>query len=204
MSVRYYVRRPGQRVEDLTPAGTVQVEPAVLAWRSTVPEKAPTLELREGRAAEQAPRTLRAARSVGVGLVLLAIAPAVLWGAARARAAFERRERRPSARATRGETREALKSLRTLDLGGATERRDAYARLNTVLRKHVADTAGVPELTLTPEQLAMRLRQTRTRLDADAVSRILAECDVARYGPADLLPPSDRFLESVEATERLL
>ena len=49
LSARYYARRPGQRLQDIAPAGEVQVPGAVIAFRSTLPDQ-PTYELRDGRA----------------------------------------------------------------------------------------------------------------------------------------------------------
>ena len=39
MSARYYERRPGQRLQDIAPAGEVQVPGAVIAFRSTLPDQ---------------------------------------------------------------------------------------------------------------------------------------------------------------------
>jgi hypothetical protein len=41
-------------------------------------------------------------------------------------------------------------------------------------------------------------------MQAEGVGEVLTECDRARFGPTEILPRSDQFRESVEATERLL
>jgi len=41
ISVRYYTRRPGQRLQDMAPAGEVTVPGAVVAFRSTLPDSQP-------------------------------------------------------------------------------------------------------------------------------------------------------------------
>jgi len=45
ISVRYYTRRPGQRLQDMAPAGEVTVPGAVVAFRSTLPDSQPMYAL---------------------------------------------------------------------------------------------------------------------------------------------------------------
>ena len=45
-SVRYYARRPGQRLTDAAPAGEVSIPGAVLAFRSMLPDAQPTYDIR--------------------------------------------------------------------------------------------------------------------------------------------------------------
>ena len=65
LSARYYARRPGQRLQDIAPAGEVQVPGAVIAVRSTLPDL-PVYELRDGRA--PTPRHAIFARTASIGL----------------------------------------------------------------------------------------------------------------------------------------
>ena len=62
ISARYYQRRPGQRLQDMAPAGEVQIPGAAVSFRSTIPENQPTYALRDGRDSALAPRVLRARR----------------------------------------------------------------------------------------------------------------------------------------------
>ena len=43
ISVRYYARRPGQRLQDIAPAGEVVVPGATVSFRSTLPDAQPSL-----------------------------------------------------------------------------------------------------------------------------------------------------------------
>jgi hypothetical protein len=204
LAVRYYVRQPGQRAEDVTPAGEIQVPGAVLAWRSTIPENLQSVDLRAERRAEPVPQVLRVARPVGIGLVLVSIAPVALWGLSRAQAARGPRVKRRSPRASRNEARATLEALRNADTATETDRREAYGRLNTALRRHVGVVAGMPALALTPEEVVKRLQVGGSKLQPEGVGEVLTECDRARFGPPEIVPPSDQFQEAVTATERLL
>ena len=66
LSVRYYARRQGERLQDVAPAGDVQVPGAVLAFRSTLPENQPDFAVRAGRAPQ--PRAAAFARASQIGL----------------------------------------------------------------------------------------------------------------------------------------
>ena len=67
ISVRYYARRPGQRLQDMAPAGEVVVPGAVVAYRSTLPDTQPVPGLRDRRAAATAESVLRARAIDGAG-----------------------------------------------------------------------------------------------------------------------------------------
>src|SRR5439155_26103911 len=60
LSARYYERRPGQRLQDIAPAGEVRIPGATIAFRSTLPEQ-PSYGLRDGR--DPAPRQAWFARA---------------------------------------------------------------------------------------------------------------------------------------------
>jgi hypothetical protein len=204
LAVRYYMRQPGQRAEDVTPAGEVQVPGALLAWRSTIPENLQSVDLRAERRAEAVPELLRVARPVGIGLVLVSVAPVALWGLSRLQASRGPRVKRRSPRASRAEARAALEALRNAETGTEAERRDAYSRLSSALRKHVEVVAHMPALALTPDEVVTRLRTGSSKMQAEGVGEVLNECERARYGPPPIVPPSDQFQECVTAAERLL
>lgn len=204
LSVRYYARRPGQRAEDLAPAGQVQVPGLVLAWRSTIPEGVKVLGLRDARPSEQIPAMFRVARPIGLTLILASVAPVALWAASRVRAIRRPRERRPSRRASRNEAISAFGKLSVDGAGTDADCREAYARLNTIVRRHVAEVTGVPAFALTAEELGQRLRQQPSRFPGESIERVLAECDRACYGGPRVVPTADQFRESVDAVQRLV
>jgi hypothetical protein len=201
-AARYFVRRPGQRPEDAVPAGEVRIPGAVLAARSTLPEELQTLDLRTGRPFDPLPSRLRFARPVGIGLLILSAAPIGLW-----LAAFARKMRRPhqrrSTRASRDEIRGALEQLRSIDASAASERREAFARLDKILRGHLAQVGAIPALALTADEVSERFGGS-DRIAADQLTSVLADCESARYAPPDRVPSADRLRTAVETTEALV
>jgi hypothetical protein len=200
--VRYYVRRAGQQPRDAKPVGEVRIPGAVIARRDTLPDDLPNLDLRDEGAAHEIPITLRAARSVGIGLMALAAAPLAIWGAALVHRSRSR-VKRPSARTVRAHARSALDELRALDTASESGRREAYGRLDQALRKHLADTRGIPAQALCAEEVAARL-QAAGSAQSEVAGELLAECERARYGPPDRLPPAERFGAALETAEQIL
>src|SRR5204862_254652 len=76
---------------------------------------------------------LAALQPIGVGLVIVSIVPAALWVAVLVGRARTRTVRR-SARQVRHEEQETLESLHAMDLGSEAGRRDAYDRVNALVR----------------------------------------------------------------------
>lgn len=203
MSVRYYVKRPGQRLEDAAPAGEVQVPAAVIAFRSLQPDESTTIDVRDGR--PPTPRRLRytALQPLGIALMLVSVVPAALFAATMA-ARRRRRAATKSARQVRHEERASLEAVRALDLTAPEQRREAYSRLDALVRAHLRDTAGVPAPALTAGEIASALSARSARVPLDLVSSVLAACDAARYAPPDLLPPSDVCRRAIEEAGQVL
>jgi hypothetical protein len=199
--VRYYVRRAGERPEDVSPAGEVQVPGAIVARRSTLPDELPGLDLRTDAAIADAGGMLRTAGPIGIGLIVLAAAPLAIWIAAlivgpRSRAP------RPHARAVRAQARSALEEVRAMDVGSEAGRREAYGRLERAVRQHLTDTRGIPAHALSAGEVATRL-QAAGAPNADDAGQLLAECERARYAPPDRLPTAERFGDTLGAAERM-
>jgi hypothetical protein len=203
LTVRYYVKRPGQRLEDAAPAGEVTVPPALIAFRSALPDGQETYGVRDGRAPH--PRRVRYAllRPIGVGLVLIAIVPAALVVVAAVRRDRSRRTKR-SARELQHEERASLEAVRALDISAPDGRRDAYARLNTLVRDHVQQAAGVGAPGLTPEEVEAALSSRGRGAPIELVAAVLSACDQARYAPPDALPSADACRQTIEQSEQVL
>lgn len=203
--VRYYVRRARQRLEDAAPAGEVRVPGSALALRSTLPDELTRLATRDGRGSEPLPAALAYARPVGLALVLLSAAPVALWAfgvARRARATRSRSQKRQ--RQSSSSTRSALEALRDADVQDAAARRDAFSRLDALLRQHLAVAADLPARALTAAEITARLRANGKALPADSIGALLLDCERARYGPPGRLPPAERFRSGVAVVEGLL
>jgi hypothetical protein len=203
MSVRYYRRRPGQGVEGAAPAGEAPVPGVIVAFRSALPEDQDTYPLRDRRAAALRPQLSGAAQPIGVGLVVASIAPVLLWTIARVRDRRPRTERR-SIRQVQQEERTSLESVRAIDLGAADLRRDAYTKVNTLVRDHLRDVCGIAGPSLTPAEIGPALSSRSARIPVETVAALLAECDTARYGPAEALPSADACRAAIDQAAEVL
>ncbi len=204
ISVRYYTRRPGQRLQDMAPAGEVTVPGAVVAFRSTLPDSQPMYALRDGRdSTDRHPLFVRA-ESIGLALVIVSLAPALFVVAAAVRRRTARAPGRKSARQVRKDKHDRLERLRTLDVSTEDERRRAYDEISAAVREHVAGAAGVPAASLTAAELDEALQATRGRVPRESVSRLIASCDAARYGPPSAVPSAQQCRDALAAAEQVL
>jgi hypothetical protein len=202
LSVRYYVRRAGQRLEDAAPAGEIQVPAVAIAFRSTLPE-AQEYSLRDSRTATPRPRLFALAPSLGLALVIVSFAPVIFWTAA----AVARRRQRPahrSVRQVRSDERASLQAARELDLSSEHARREAYTKVDVLVREHLRDMCGVPGRSLTPAEVKPALAARGARIDGDRVAAVLEACERARYAPIDAVPSVEACREAMAEAERLL
>jgi hypothetical protein len=202
LSVRYGRRRAGQRLEESTPAGELLVPGLSLALRSTLPDDLTSGDARDRRPLEPAPALVRLAQPVGLGLILLSAAPLIVWAGAFVKSKAPRRRR--DTRAVRNQTRAALEQLAAVDAASEDGRREGYTRLDAIVRQHVAEITDIPARALTPAELAARLGTVRNPLPAEDIAAVLQECERARYGTAAVLPPPQRFRDSVSTVEQAL
>ena len=204
ISVRYYARRPGQRLQDMAPAGEVVVPGAVIAYRSTLPDVQPAPGLRDRRAEGTRKPFFVRAQSVGLALVVVSLAPAVVIAGAAVRRRTVRRPGRRSVREIKKEKRDTLERLRALEVGTEEERRRAYDEISAAVRQHVAATAHVPAPSLTAAEVDAALDGTRTRVPRESVTALLAASDTARYGPPQALPSVQECRDALARAEEVL
>jgi hypothetical protein len=202
MSARYYARRPGQRLQDIAPAGEVQVPGAVIAFRSTLPDQ-PTYELRDARGMVPRHPILARAASIGLALVVISLAPAAFVAVALLRRR-PRRSGRRSARQIRMDHRAALERLRSLEVTTEDDRRKAYDEISAAVRQHVAATSGVPAPGLTAAEVDAALETAGGRLPRESVTSLLVACDAARYGPPQALPSAQACRDALTSAEQVL
>jgi hypothetical protein len=202
LSARYYERRPGQRLQDIAPAGEVQIPGAVIAFRSTLPDQ-PAYELRDGRAPEVRRLWFARAESMGLAMVVISLAPAVFVGLALLRRRTRQTGRR-SARQARQDHRARLERLHSLDVTTEEDRRRAYDEISTAVRQHLAATAGVPAPGLTAAEVDAALEHAGGRVSRESVTSLLASCDGARYGPPQALPSAQACRDALASAEQVL
>jgi hypothetical protein len=203
LTVRYYVKGPGQRLEDAAPAGEVVVPAGVISFRSTLPDRQETYEIRDGRAARPRPLQYALLQSIGIGLALVAIVPAAFAAAGAVRRRRPRQARR-SARQVRHEERVSLEAVRAMDLSTPAGRRDVYSRLNALVRDHLQAVAGINAANLTPAEIDVALTSCGARVPLEVVAAVLAACEQARYAPLEAVPSNETCRQTIEQSDQLL
>jgi hypothetical protein len=206
LSARYYVRRAGQRLEEAPPAGTVQVPGAVIGFRSLLPDDQPSYPPRDARPAEARASRFRVLQPVGLGLILLSIAPVALLALAGLRHAQQRRRTttRRSLRQSRQALQASLEAVRAANPTSVEERRDAFDRLDALVREHLSNTCGVSAASLTPPEIVAALAARRSTAPVELASSVLATCELARYAPPALLPSVSVWQDTLAHAEQVL
>lgn len=202
MSARFYARRPGQRLQDIAPAGEVPIPGATIAFRSTLPDQ-PTYALRDGRGMVPRQMVFARAASIGLALVVISLAPAAFVAVALLRRRTRKTGRR-TARQLRMDHRATLERLRSLDVTTDDDRRKAYDEISAAVRQHVAASSGVPAPGLTAGELDAALATAGGRVPRESVTSLLIACDEARYGPPETLPSAQACRDALAAAEQVL
>jgi hypothetical protein len=203
LTIRYAVRRVGQRMEDAAPAGDVQAPGATLAFRSVVPDEVDPSGIRSDKPPHARLARFGALRAIGIGLVVISIVPALV-----AVAALARRTRLPrihrSVRAVRQEKRASLEMVRAVGVESVERRRETFTKLDALVREHLRDACGVPGLSLTPAEVPFALATSRRQMPAELVSSVLATCELARYGPPHTMPSADACKDTIADVSRII
>lgn len=203
MRLRYYVRQPGQRPEDIEPAGEVMVPGAMVVVRSLLPDDRNTARYRSERPPVPRAAALGMLQPIGIGLVIVSIVPAVLWMVALQRQ-WRHRRRRQSVKQLRHDERASLDEVRALDVEAEAGRREAFDRLSALVRRHVTGVWGVSADGLTPAEIASALSaEGKEEVSAEATLFIDA-CEKARYGRPEELPSRGACLAAIDQAEQLI
>jgi len=202
MTVRYAVTRAGQRLEDAVPAGEMQVPGATIAFRSVLPDDEVS-GIRSDKPPDARPMGFAALQPVGIGLIIVAIVPALLAIAGLVRRIHRPRVRR-SARAVRHQERASLDAVRRMDADTVDGRRAVFTALDALVREHLREACGLPGASLTPHDVPFALATTSTKVPAELVASVLATCELARYAPPHAIPSADACREAVERVEQIV
>jgi hypothetical protein len=199
--VRYFVRPPGQRTEDLAPAGEVRVPPLTLVFRSTLPDASAPAGIRDQRELQPLPNRMHLARPVGLTLVLLATAPVgiLIIGLIRSARKARTARRKPQ---TRRQRRAALEDIKALDVSSPEDRRNAFARLDGWVRDNIQMATGVAAAALTSLELPSAVPNPPRAVDVARIQEVLGDCERAKYAPD--VPPADRWPAALEVADQLL
>jgi hypothetical protein len=205
MTVRYYVSRAGQRPDETAPAGTLQVPAQIVAFRSLLPDDQPSYDIRHSRPA--GPRLLRyrILQPLGLGLIIVSVAPVAFMAIAVVQHVGRRgRTARRSFRQTRQAVQASLEAVRNAEAATADDRRDAFARLDDLVRQHLTQVCGVPASSMTPSEIAAALGARGSGLPVELASSVLNTCEIARYAPPTLLPSATAWRDTLAHAEQVL
>jgi hypothetical protein len=199
--VRYFARGAGPPAANLTPAGQVLVPPLRIAIRSTVPETRGAITLRAPEGLRAAPWWLRVAQPVGVGLILVAFVPVVIWSLDLVRRARDAGARY-RARRTRSQQRGSFDEIRSLAPSSDATRVDAYGQLDAFLKNHLHFTTGLEAHALTPPEIERAIAQRAPGLPHEAIGTLLAACERARYDVG--APTAADWADAVRTAEQVV
>lgn len=204
--VRYYLTRAGQRAEEAAPAGSIVVPAVPVAFRSLLPDDQPIYDVRDGRSVPPRWVPYRMLEPVGIGLILLAVTPAAFLLIRLARSVRERGRTsvRRSSREARQAAHAALEEMRATDASDADARREGFARLDALVRQHVAEACGVAAAGMTPDEIEIALAPCAGRIAVELVMSVLASCELARYASPPLQPSLDTWREALGQAEQIL
>jgi len=203
--VRYYASRGGQRPDQLTPAGVLQIPGATVAFRSLLPDDQVSSPVRDDRDVPARRLRYRLLGLAGLALMAASLVPAALSLAGVARRVAQRRARtHRTARQVRRSARAALDELRTLDVADATARTAAFVRLEAAVRQHLGDVCAIAAAGMTPEELARALPSSTVAVPRDAAAALFDACERARYAHPAARPSVDDWCHALERAEEIL
>jgi hypothetical protein len=202
IAVRYSIRRPGRRAEDpAPPSGEVRIPPLTLALRSTLPDTEVPAQIRDARPLQPLPRRVALAQPVGIALLIVAAAPVGLLLFNLAQRAGRLRSRGPR-RVTRRERRASLEQIKALDIASPAIQREAYAKLDALIRDHARQTTGIAAAALTPSELPGATTHPGQVRQLEQIQTLLAECERAKYAPQP--PDPERWSSVLLEAEQIL
>jgi hypothetical protein len=202
LTVRYAVKRTGQRLEDAVPAGEVHVPGATIALRSVLPDDQDPGGIRSDSPPHARPLRFAVLQPIGLGLIIVSAVPAFI-----AVLTFVRRRRprvRRSQRVVRHEERASLDAVRAMEIDTIDGRRGAFTQLDALVRDHLREVCGVPAGSLTPQEVPLALATSRADVPAEVVASVLATCELARYAPPHAMPSADTCRDAIARMEDVI
>jgi len=204
--VRYYLTGAGQRPEEAAPAGAVTIPALPIAFRSLLADEQTVYELRADHPPPAPSLPYAVLAPAGIGLMLVSVTPLAFLVARLATAARARRRDRaaPSLRQAKHSARAVLDELRALDASEARARRDAFARLDALVRGHLAALAGVPAHNMTVDEIVSALDRRSPQVPVQLLTSVLGSCELARFASPELHPSLDGWRDAVAEAEQIV
>jgi hypothetical protein len=105
-------------------------------------------------------------------------------------------------RITRRDRRASLDEIKALTVSSPSEQREAYARLDALIRDHARHTTGVPAGALTSSEFRNAIARPEKFKQLDQIQTLLAECERAKYGRQP--PDPERWSSLLLEAEQVL
>jgi hypothetical protein len=205
LPVRYYASRDGQRPDQLTPAGMLQVPGASVTFRSLLPDDQVSSPVRDDRGVPPRRARYRVLGLAGLTLMAISLVPALLSVAALARRAGERRLRtQRTVRDVRRNARAALDALHAVDPTGADARTAAFATLEGAVRQHLTDACGIAAAGMTPDELRRAAAACHIALPVETIAGVFEACELARYAAPEARPSAEDWRRALDRAEEIL
>jgi hypothetical protein len=203
LRVRYYFRRPGQRLENVAAAGEIVVPAVSLALQSTLPADPASLGLRDMGKLGTLQGLMRGAGILGLILFLVSVIPLIILLTRR----FEKSDIQQAAHDREEmiqETSAELLQLKKLDPNIPEQRLDGFNQIEHILKEYIENTVEIKATPLTSAELSKRVSALEPILPASEFEVILEACETARYGKPDNLPSADSFNKGLMFVQDLL
>jgi hypothetical protein len=203
LSVRYYFKRPGQRIEDVATVGEVIIPPVTLVLSSTLPGVLENLQLRDMQMPAATSTSLNWIGTIGILLILVSMFPV---GSA-AYAYMQKRKldnQAEQARESVTVTTNVFNELRAIETSDNSNRRQAFQQLETIIREFIGQTTGQNPNALTASDLAQHNTLSNSDFPVQGLVDVLCHCEYARYGTNKNLPGEEEFNQGVQFTEGLV
>jgi hypothetical protein len=202
MRVRYYFKRPGQRMEDVATVGEVVVPAISLVLRSTLPTELSELELRDMSSAITHSSWVEFAGTLGLLLIIVSAVPLGLLITNRLRQhvsdTHHQFDKVPE------ETFTVLEQIKNFDAEDPGQRRQGFDQLQKILKEFIEKYCKITASALTASEIQLHLSESVLSAAAKDISSVLEDCERARYGRHDNLPAAKGLEDGIELAQSLL
>ena len=202
LTVRYFFRRPGQRLENVAAAGEIVVPAVSIALQSTLPADPASLGLRDMGLLNTLQGDMRGTGTLGLILFLAAIVPLVLL--LRRRLNQSEQQITVDRDVVIEETSAELQQLNKLDPEIPEQRLDGFCQLEHILKEYIEKTMGVKAASLTSAEISNRISESEPDVSLSELTAVLESCETARYGKAEFMPSSESFNKGLNLASELL
>jgi len=201
-SIRYYSDQTSVSESGPQAEKQITIASTPVALRSTLPMNPESLSLRDHAPLTASLNNYKWMMYTGVGLVILSVLPVTVLGRAfvyKQIALMKERQQEKSPIQLPG----ILDELVKIDPDSASDRREGYNLLESILRTRLAQDSGVRAHSLTAFEANEYLPDMISGIAKNEIIRILEDCQHARYARPEYLPTVKQFEASVAVMQNL-